>query len=433
MSRWLFAVALLAVSFAAAPHAALAAGTFSITPSRRDVAGRPPVTLAPTQVRNTTGDSYDVRVFPVLLRQGLSGAFQFDETQRPLNAARTILDVTPSRFRLAPGGSREVALRWHLLPLSSRAAYVGIVFQGQARTRDGRSVPVISRLLSINFLRLPGRYRRSGEFTALSATQLRPRALSLLARVKNTGNAVGSPSHGRITINDSTGRRVYRARWRGDVILPKAQRDFPIDLRRVLPAGTYKAHVAMRFGASRREKIVDSFTLAGPGQLAAPRVKVSELGSQGEVGGRAKVTARVRNSGTAAAGLDLSLSLFAVRAGQPRAAPLASGRIRISSVAAGGGEVLQQELGGKLASGQYRVLARYRDEAGALQELTSDFEATRHRGLLERLRLFADRNAVLIAVVLAAFAIAVFAFVLLRRQRRLEAELQRLRALRDDG
>ncbi|MEA2271306.1 MAG: hypothetical protein QOI98_14, partial [Solirubrobacteraceae bacterium] len=107
------AMSLLVLDAASIPTAfaqGSADGTFSITPSRRDLVGRPPLTLVPTRVSNTTQDSYDVRVFPVLLRQDLTGAFQFDESPRPLNAALRILPVSPSRFRLAAGQSRDVRL-----------------------------------------------------------------------------------------------------------------------------------------------------------------------------------------------------------------------------------------------------------------------------------------------------------------------------------
>jgi hypothetical protein len=343
-----------APSIPAATARASAGGTFAISPSRRDLAGRPPVTLAPTRVSNTTRESYDVRVFPVLLRQGLTGAFQFDESPRPLNAARTILRVSPSRFGLAPGQSRKVRLRWELLPRGARATYVGVVFQGQARLKGGRLVPVISRLLSINFMRLPGHYHPSGAFTALRAIQFAPRVLRFLPRVKNTGDIVGSPKHGRLSINDSTGRTVYKTSWPGDVILPGAERDFPIDVKQILPAGGYTAHAMMSFGATRHAVISTAFTLAGPNKLLAPGAKIND---------------------SAAHAHD--------RVGRPA-------------------------------------------HVGGPEQSTSA-----HRGLLDRLLLFFGRHWLLIILLVALIAVGVLVFHLLRRQRRLEDELRKVKAERD--
>lgn len=387
--------------------------------------------LVPTRVSNTTQDSYDVRVFSVLLRQNLSGAFEFDETPRALDAARRIVRVSLSRLRLAPGQSRAVGLRWQLLPLDERTAYIGVIFQGQRRLKGGQSVPVVGRLLSINFLRLPGRYHRKGRFSALRAIQFAPRALRLLARVRNTGDVVGAPERARLAIHDSAGRTVYKTDWKGDVILPRAQREFPIDVPRILPAGSYTAQAVMRFGTTRRAKISTAFELVGPNQLPTPGVKIIAFAADGEVGHPAHVSGDVQSTGTAPAMLDLTLSLFRVTPRLAGAKPLVTRRLRFSALAPGSTRSLDVDLAGRLATGTYHVAARYTDPTGAPQELTSDFAATRHRGLLDRIKLFLDRHSSLIILVIALIVIAVLLLLLLRRQRRLEAELRNARTARD--
>lgn len=424
-------VALEAASIPAAIAQGTASGTFSITPSRRDVVGRPPARLAPTKVTNTTRDSYDVRVFSVLLHQDLTGAFQFDESPRPLNEARNILAVSPSRFRLAPGQSREVKLTWELVRSGSRTAYIGVVFQGQARLKGGGSVPVISRLLSINFMRLPGRYRSNGVFTALHAVQFAPRVLRILPRVRNTGNLVDTPRHTRLSISNSAGRSAYKTSWTGDVILPHAERDFPIDVHKVLPAGTYTAHAVMSFGVNRRAVVSTAFRLVGPNQLAAPAVTVSGFGAHGEVGGPAHVSGRVLSTGTAPVTLDLALSLFRVTGGQPTARAIGTRQLHFSALAPGSARSIDVNLGRSLASGEYHVVAQYTDPTGAPQQLTSDFAATPHRGFFDRVRRFFDRHRSLIIGLIALSAVAVLVLRLLRRQRRLEAELQEAKRARD--
>jgi hypothetical protein len=422
---------LAAPSVPAGVAQATPSGTFSISPSRRDLVGRPPATLVPTKVSNTTQDSYDVRVFPVLLRQDLSGAFQFDETPRPLTEARNILPVSPSHFLLAPGRSRDVALRWELLRPGARAAYVGVVFQGLPRLKGGRSVPVISRLLSINFLRLPGHYQSNGIFTALHAVQFAPRVLRILPRVRNTGNIVDSPQHGRLSISDSTGRRVYKTSWTGDVILPRAERDFPIDVHQLLPAGRYTARAVMSFGADRRAVVATAFKLVGPNQLAAPDVKINDFAAHGEIGGPAHVSGHLQSTGTAPAILDLTLSLFRVRGGRAGAKPLTSKQLHFSALAPGSTRSLGVDLTRRLAGGEYHVVAQYTDPTGAPQQLTSDFAASPHRSLFDRVRRFLDRHRWLILLVISSFAVAGLVFRLLRRQRRLESELRKVKAERN--
>jgi hypothetical protein len=424
-------VALGGASVPAALGQGTADGTFSITPSRRDLVGRPPLTLVPTRVSNTTQDSYDVRVFPVLLTQNLTGAFQFDESPRPLDAARRIVSASPTRFRLAPGASREVRLRWELLPLDARAAYVGVIFQGQRRLKSGQSVPVISRLLSVNFLRLPGHYHPKGGFTALRALQAAPPVLRLVPRVKNTGDVIASPRKARLAIHDAAGRTVYKTSWKGDVVLPGAQRDFPIEVDRVLPAGRYTAQAVMSFGATRRAARSTAFTLVGPNRLPTPGVDVKGFAAHGDIGHAAHVTGTVLSTGTSPASLDLALSLFRLTSGLASAKPLATRRVRFSALAPKTRHELDLDLGGSLAKGQYRVVATYTDATNTPHQLTSDFQATRHRGFFDRLRLFFHRHRLAIVLVIVALLLSLLVLFLIRRQRRLEEELREARAQRE--
>lgn len=427
----LLAAAVVLLAFAApASPAAAADGSFSITPSRRDILARPPVTLAPTTVSNTTKSSYDVRAFPVVLRQGLSGAFEFDETPRALNTARMIMRVSPSRFRLAPGQSRKVAVRWELLARGRRAAYVGVIFQSQQRTANGGSVPVLTRLLSTNFMRLPGRYHPNGVFSGLRASQAEPKVLRFKPRVRNTGDVRSSPKNAHLTITDSTGRTVYRTTWTGDVVLPRAQREFPIDVRKILPAGDYSARASMSFGPHGR-RISSKFTLVGPNQLPTPDVKVNAFAATGEVGAPAHVTADVHSTGTSPATLNLTLSLFRVDAGQPDGTPLATRKLHFAALAPGSTRPLDAQIGKRLATGRYHVVATYVDATGAPQELTSDFAATVKRGFLDRVRQFVRRHETLIFIVIGLIVVAGLVLGLLRRQRRLEAELREAKAQRD--
>jgi hypothetical protein len=391
------------------------------------------VTLVPTLVSNTTKNSYDVLVSPVLLTQNLTGAFEFAETPVPLSNARKILSAQPSRFRLAPGQSHKVGLRWNLLALGGRTAYVGVIFQGQARLKSGASVPVITRLLSTNFLRLPGTYRLHGKFTALHTIQFAPKVLRILPRVMNTGNRIDAPTSGRLSIRDSTGRTRFHTGWKGDVILPRAEREFPIDIRQILPAGTYTAKAVMSFGSDRYVRTSANFTLVGPNQLPTPALKITEFAAHGEVGQSARISGRIESTGTSPATLDLHVKLFRVTRGSPATKPLASRRLRVSTLPPRTTRTLDLELPTRLTAGSYHVLGDYVDATGAPQQLTSDFAASQKRGLVDRIRAFFDTHSMLIVLGIALIVIAFAGLRLVRRQRRLEAELRRVKAEHAQG
>ncbi len=412
-----------------APAQQLAPGTFSISPSRRDLVGRPPATLLPTNVSNTTRDTYAVHVFPVLLSQNLSGAFQFREDPAGLNDARNVLSAMPSDFTLAPGQTRQVALRWQLVPLNSRAAYLGVVFQGQPKVKGG-SVQVVSRLLSVNFLRLPGTYHPSGVFTALHAVQFAPQKLRLLLRVKNTGDIVATPERGRVAIREAGGRVVFKGPWTGDVVLPGAQREFPVDVIPLLPGGSYVATAVMTFGANHNVKISVPFQLVGPNSLPTPAVRVDAFAAHGDIGGSAHVSGRVLSTGSAATNLDLGMSLYRVTNGQAAAAPLSTRTVSFPGLAPQSERALSADLPGRLSAGEYRVVAHYTDPTGAPQEITSDFASTARQGFLDRLKLFFDRHTTVLLVGLIGLVLLVLVMVLLRRQRRLQAELRSARQSR---
>jgi competence ComEA-like helix-hairpin-helix protein len=411
--------ALLAPGFALAQGSTT--GSFGISPARRNVVARPPTSLAPTHVADTTTVPYAVTVFPVLLTQDLTGAFNFSQDPRDLQAASTILSTSRKSFLLAPGASQDVSLRWNLLPLNTRAAYIGIVFQGQPRA-NGHAVSVISRLLSINFLRLPGAYHSNGVFTGMPVTQFAPQVLRVLPRVKNTGDVVDSPTHGRLLIRDSAGHSVYKTHWTGDVILPGAVREFPIDIKQLLGAGTYTAIAAMTFGADRNAKISTTFTLVGPNELPSPNVNITDFAGKGAIGDPAQITAAVHSTGTAPVSLDLKLDLFRLVSGLPSGAPVATRIVHFASLAPRSTTALDQRLG-KLAPGEYRVIGSYTDPTGAPQQLVSDFTPTKAVSFWDRIKNFLSDHAVLLISLLALLLLAAVLARMLRRQRRLEAAL----------
>jgi hypothetical protein len=397
-------------------------GLFSITPARRAVIARPPALLRSTRVSNTTRSRLLVTVFPVLLRQQLDGAFAFGSRPAQLRAARLIMGVGPRRFALDPGEQREVSLRWQLLARGTRAAYMGVVFQAVPRQR-GRSVGVVSRLLSVNFLRLPGHYRSSGRFTGMGAEQLGARRLRLTPRVRNTGQRVDSPRRARLAIRNAAGRVVFRRRWAGDVVLPGAERQFAVDVPRRLPAGRYMATARMRFGSRHRARTSKSFELVAPGRLASPRVALRSLQARGTAGEEGHLTGRLRSVGTAAAATRVRIELYAFHHGVQASRPGITRSKSFAGLEPGSRRELDASLG-RLRRGHYRARVTYGDRPGSSQVLFVDFSTTPSEGLAKSVEKFLQRHEVLLILIAALAALAAVTTVMLSRQRRLAAQVE---------
>src|SRR3954451_18264797 len=206
-------IALLLAALCAGPGVSSAAvdrGVLSISPSRRDLTGRPPARLVPTEVKNTTPANMQVTVYPVLLFQNLDGSFGFSSNPRELNAAKLQLAASPAAFELKPKKKQKVGLRWLLMPTDAKASYLGVVVQGIPQLPGKKSVGSVLRLLSVNFFKLPGRFSVSGHITKLTGEQAGPRVLRFLPRVKNTGQIHAQPRDSRCVIFDSGG--VFRLR-----------------------------------------------------------------------------------------------------------------------------------------------------------------------------------------------------------------------------
>jgi len=394
-------------------------GVFSITPARRDVVGRPVKALEPTLVVNSTTQDLAVRVFPVLLGQDVSGQFIFSEDAKDLLTAGKILGARPDAFDLSAGSRRTVELTWALLPRGTRAAFVGVVFESRAKPKAGQVVKTIQRLLSVNFLRLPGSYRSSGRFTRLRAVQGAPKVVQIIPRIRNTGELADSPRGGYVRIRNTEGRVVVRKDFPGDVILPGFQRDFPIDVTKVLPAGEYSVRAIASFGRSRRITITSSFTLVGPNQLPTPKVTIADLQGRGVIGEDSRVTAQVRSIGTAEADTAVRVDLFRLLPnGQQPPKALKRQRLEFDDIAPGESRPLAVTYPG-LPDANYRVIATYRESPGSIQRVQADFSPVEKESFGDRIKRFwREHKGLIIAVAGLLLLLGLIAFLLRRRRRR---------------
>jgi competence ComEA-like helix-hairpin-helix protein len=419
--------ALVAAGAGVASDAAAAAndkGVLSMQPARRTLTARPPLQLSPTRVSNSTPLAMQVTVFPALLVQDLDGSFSFNEDPRELNAARLMFPVGPSKFRLEPNQSRNLDLRWQLLPRSAKAAYLGLVVQGVPITK-GKGVGSILRLLGINFFKLPGKFTVDGRLSALRGEQAGPRVLRFFPRVRNTGQMHSQPRNGHCKVVDTAGTvRVRDLKFGQGVVLPGYQREYPVLVQKpnILPKGSYQLKCAMRFGKRLSTKALP-FTLSAPNTLPTASLKLRSVTANGEIGGSAKVKAVVRNAGSKAASALLKVRVDRVPVGR---APvlLARGRFPQGSVGAGGTRGASMSLA-KLVAGSYRVTVVLSDGKTDLDERTTDFTASLHRGLFKRITDWLSDHLPWLILVVALLLILFLVWRQRRKQRELEEERAR--------
>jgi hypothetical protein len=398
------------------------AGSFSVTPARRYVAARPPVSLTPSRVANTTHTPLRVRVYPVLLAQQPGGAFTFEPVASELTEARRLLAVTPSSFVLRPGAARELAVRWRRLPAHARLAAVGIVYQA-VPVHSSPTVQIVERLLGVNILKLPGHYRQSGQLTGVHVTQAKPGTLRFTVNVHNSGQAVSAPSRMVLSIRSRNGKILMKRRVASDIVLPGVTRSYVLDVSKHLPGGSYivRGHVA--FGSSHGLETATAFRLVGANELPTDDLRLGPLVAAGDVGGSAEAAATLRNIGTAAGSTQVTLSLYPLADDGAQRAPIATRRVAVSSLAPAHSRQLRSGLG-RLEKGSYQLDASYTNAAGEPETLVADFQAHPHLGLIVRLRGVSVEHALLIPALLLLLLAGSLTWALIR-ERQLRSVLRR--------
>ena len=403
--------------------AAVNKGVLSISPARRDITARPPQVLSPTNVKNTTQADMAVRVFPVLLFQNLDGSFGFNTTPRELSEAKLQLTTGPNAFDLKPQTQQTVHLRWNLLPRTAKAAYLGVVFEGVPHLAGKKSLGTVLRLLSVNFLSLPGHWTVRGLLTGLRGEQAGPKVLRFLPKVKNTGQIHAQPTNGRCKIVDSAGAVQVRSKFGTGIVLPGYEREYPILVKKILPAGSYEMSCAMRFGkvASRRTL---KFKLSGPNTLPTPKLKLTKASASGEVGSSAHVHVVFRNAGTAPSNAVLKVALEP--AGTTKA--IVKKVVPQGSVAGGQSKTVDVTLGSDLQLGTYAADVILSDGKQDVDQLTASFTTTKHKGFFTKIWNWVKDHIAWLLLLLLLLGFLILFLLYRRRRREMEEELEAARA-----
>ncbi|HEX6714073.1 MAG TPA: helix-hairpin-helix domain-containing protein [Thermoleophilaceae bacterium] len=394
-------------------------GLLGISPPRRIVVAKPPVTLRPTLVQNTTDQAFKMTVFPALLTQRLDGSFDIDRSPRNLRAAQLILDVGPTKFDLPPNRQIDIHFRWVNLPRGTRAVYTGLVVTGVPKGKPTSAVSSILRLLGTNFFRLPGPYRSSGTIVSVRGEQAAPRRLRFISRVKNTGQVADSPKRGVTVIEDAGGRVRARLPWTSGVILPRYQREFPVLLKKVLPAGRYTAVSSMTFGRPARRSVKRwPFTLTGPNELPTRKLALTTVGLSGSIGDPARVTATVKNTGTARSPVVLKIRLDRISLAEQKELKVATLRKAVGTLGVGKSATYSFDIG-KLERSSYRATFVAGDGRVDFDERTASLTPRKASGFFARIWNWLGD---VLPWILLLLAFLVILFLLRRRRRDAEDE-----------
>jgi hypothetical protein len=413
------AVGLLAAAAPTAQAAPPPAGSFSITPAESVLTSRPPLTLSPTAVSNTTDGGLDVLAYPVLLTQQRSGAFSFSSTPTALQTARAILAVSPARFVLPAQSVRSVSLQWKSTP-HHRSSYIGVVYQAVA-AGSSTAVHTVERLLGVDLLSVPGAAPARGVISAVQVGEPTKGALRFTLAVRNLGASAGDPRTLALHIKGATARHAVVLHLSPAVVFPGATREFVLETHRRLAPGSFTVTAELGMGATGRARKTAGFTIDANGSLPTPALSVGALQVSGEVGSGAGVHVRVKSIGSAPATVRASIAIYLLKGGLPAAHAIATRRVLAGPLAPGTAKTISATLG-KLGPDSYEAVVTYGSPIRALQPAVVDFQARTPRSFTAEAGRWLSAHAMELALAAALLACAALLTIVLRQSSRAGGE-----------
>ena len=399
------AVSLCCALLGAALPASASAGGLLVAPTRIDAKVFPGAQLPPIRLSNRTDTALTVTVLVARARQDLAGLPVFDTSRRSRRQGLKLLRAAPRRLHLAPGATAFVSASVVRRPGRRVGAYAVVAFTARAANAARKSgvAPTI-RLTSNLLLQFPGRVRIAGHVSAVRAEQGPERTLRFLGRLRNTGNLHTRP-RARLTLRTADGRTVLRRRFRGETVLPGAERELPLTVKKILPAGEYTARVVARVGRRRSGKEI-RFRLIGPNELPTPALQiVSFPNPQPDPSESFDAHVKVKNVGTGA--FAPTGTLIVTRVGGKR--PIAQKRLELDSLEPGDEGEAEIELPG-LRKRKYHLAVRFVDAGRVLAERSLVFEPGTRPSLLTRLMDWIAAHVVgLLLLIIALLAGALMA------------------------
>jgi hypothetical protein len=221
-----------------------------------------------TNVGRKAGTAF---LYPVDATTGQTSGTVYLGRVAPRRDVGAWLQLRARRVRLRAGQSRVVSFTLRVPARTRPGQHVGGIVAQNAAVRSARAVRKGTRLggfhirirqLTIIGVQtdLPGRHTEElavGSVTAGGGHGYQILALGL----HNTGTMLLRP-HGRMSVTDSHERTVQRRRLRLDTFLPATGIAYPVFVKgRALPAGSYRAHLVLRYGHDRVTRATVPFTI----------------------------------------------------------------------------------------------------------------------------------------------------------------------------
>lgn len=179
------------------------------------------------------------------------------ETDKAPKAAGAWIKLAGSSFTLKPGAHKRVAFTVRVPAGAPAGQWVaGLVAETSHQVSGQKSsgkanVQIRVRDLTIIAVQvnIPGPPIVSFKIGAIKTGGQRG-FQQLLIHIENTGNVLVKP-HGTVTIYDAKGQVLQTLTFTMDTFLPHTTIDYPVLLKKALPAGNYSAAVSLDAGAGK--------------------------------------------------------------------------------------------------------------------------------------------------------------------------------------
>jgi hypothetical protein len=256
--------------------------------------------VGPLTLKNRTGLSYRVQVFPVGLGQRRDGGiFVREDTEARAYAAR-YLALERTGFDFPSGADESVSARVKAVP-RSRSLYEGLLFKSTPTSVPrGQQIVTVLQLNGSVLLDPPAgeaRYRFGAE--RIRAEQAGNRRLRVLVPVHNRGN-VYTPTAGSLKVSNARGAVVLRQGLTPFKVLPGAIVELPTLITKLLPAGQYGLSARVTAGP-RTLTARGTMRLFGVNQLRTQAAKLLPLSAPRAYKGQpVEVKATFQNTGNVA-------------------------------------------------------------------------------------------------------------------------------------
>ncbi len=202
-------------------------------------------------VSNVGNASGTVKLFTADATTGRTTGTVYETDKQPTRAGSWVT-LSSTAVTLAPGGHKQVAFTVHVPPGTPAGEWVGgIVAETShqltgSKSKQKANVQIKIRDLTIIAVQanVPGPLR-SGFVIGKVTTGGQRGFQQVIVHMASTGNKLVKPT-GRVTIFDSKSKLVQTLPFKMDTFLPLTAIDYPLLLKKALPAGDYQASVTLR-------------------------------------------------------------------------------------------------------------------------------------------------------------------------------------------